>query len=217
MFGSRSVLSSLMVSSALVLCCLYSTRSTVFAQTAKPVLVKGRVLDQNRDAVPGAQLTLELTDGQSPVSTNERGEFSVLTPVGEIRLMVMAEGFATRLRTIKVKADDNPLEIVLEVADASAIVTVIDGSGYLTEAVRGAMKTSTPLRDIPQSISVVSSELIKDQSMQSMADVIAYVPGITSHQGENNRDQLIFRGNSSSADFFVNGVRDDVQYYRDLY
>ena len=37
------------------------------------------------------------------------------------------------------------------------------------------------------------------------------------HQGENNRDQIIMRGNSSSADFFVDGVRDDVQYYRDLY
>jgi catecholate siderophore receptor len=47
--------------------------------------------------------------------------------------------------------------------------------------------------------------------------VVRYVPGITAHQGENNRDQVIIRGNSSSADFFVNGVRDDVQYYRDLY
>src|SRR6185369_8918964 len=44
-----------------------------------------------------------------------------------------------------------------------------------------------------------------------------YVPGVTLHQGENNRDQIIMRGNSSSADFFVDGVRDDVQYYRDLY
>src|SRR4030095_14508331 len=55
------------------------------------------------------------------------------------------------------------------------------------------------------------------QSMESVSDVVAYVPGITSHQGENNRDQLVIRGNSTSADFFLNGVRDDVQYYRDLY
>ena len=46
---------------------------------------------------------------------------------------------------------------------------------------------------------------------------LTLVPGITAHQGENNRDQLVIRGNSTSADFFVNGVRDDVQYYRDLY
>ena len=38
-----------------------------------------------------------------------------------------------------------------------------------------------------------------------------------SQQGENNRDQVVIRGVSSSADFFLNGVRDDVQYFRDLY
>ena len=53
--------------------------------------------------------------------------------------------------------------------------------------------------------------------MMSMGDVMRYVPGVQVHQGENNRDQIIMRGNSSSADFFVDGVRDDVQYYRDLY
>ncbi len=53
--------------------------------------------------------------------------------------------------------------------------------------------------------------------MQSIADVVRYVPGITAIQGENNRDQVVIRGNSSSADFFLDGTRDDVQYYRDLY
>ena len=70
---------------------------------------------------------------------------------------------------------------------------------------------------MPQSVTVVTRELIKDQMMTSMGDVMRYVPGVTVHQGENNRDQVIIRGNSSSADFFVDGVRDDVQYYRDLY
>src|SRR2546426_5596001 len=53
--------------------------------------------------------------------------------------------------------------------------------------------------------------------MLSIGDVVRYVPGITATQGENNRDQLVIRGNSTSADFFLDGVRDDVQYYRDLY
>src|SRR4029078_62964 len=69
----------------------------------------------------------------------------------------------------------------------------------------------------PQSVTVITDALIKDQLMTSVADVMRYVPGGTTHQGENKRDQIIMRGNSSSADFFVNGVRDDVQYYRDLY
>src|SRR4029079_8793981 len=73
------------------------------------------------------------------------------------------------------------------------------------------------LRDAPQSLTVVTRQLIDDQMMNSIADVVRYVPGVETHQGENNRDQVVLRGNSSSADFFVDGVRDDVQYYRDLY
>jgi catecholate siderophore receptor len=36
-------------------------------------------------------------------------------------------------------------------------------------------------------------------------------------QGEGHRDAPTIRGNASTADFFVDGVRDDVQYFRDLY
>lgn len=53
--------------------------------------------------------------------------------------------------------------------------------------------------------------------MQSLADVARYVPGAGMAQGEGNRDTIIMRGNSSTADFFVDGVRDDVEYFRDLY
>ena len=53
--------------------------------------------------------------------------------------------------------------------------------------------------------------------MQSLADVVRYVPGAGMAQGEGNRDTIILRGNSSTSDFFVDGVRDDVEYFRDLY
>ena len=53
--------------------------------------------------------------------------------------------------------------------------------------------------------------------MQNMADVMRYVPGAGMAQGEGNRDTPILRGTSTTADFFVDGVRDDVQYFRDLY
>ena len=80
-----------------------------------------------------------------------------------------------------------------------------------------ATKTFTLLRDVPQSVTVVSHDLIVDQNMQSLADVVRYVPGITMAQGEGNRDQPTIRGNTTSSDFFVDGVRDDIQFFRDLY
>jgi catecholate siderophore receptor len=90
-------------------------------------------------------------------------------------------------------------------------------AGYGARRTTTATRTDTPLRDAPQSVSVVTSELIADQSMQSMADVVRYVPGVTMGQGEGHRDAPTIRGNASTADFFVDGVRDDAQYLRDPY
>jgi catecholate siderophore receptor len=99
-------------------------------------------------------------------------------------------------------------------------VTVVaehESDGYRAERSRTATKTDTALVDVPQSVSVVTRDLIQDQSMQSLMDVARYVPGAGMAQGEGNRDAIILRGNSSTSDFFLDGVRDDVEYFRDLY
>ncbi|MBV9348308.1 MAG: TonB-dependent siderophore receptor [Pseudolabrys sp.] len=92
-----------------------------------------------------------------------------------------------------------------------------DSVGYLATRTSTATKTDTPLRDVPQSVSVVTKEQIKDIGAQRLEDVVRYIPGVVWHQGENNRDQVVIRGQSSTADFFVNGIRDDAQIFRDLY
>src|SRR5882762_1895927 len=89
--------------------------------------------------------------------------------------------------------------------------------GIYANSTSSATKTNTPLVNIPQSVSVLTKDFIQDQSFQSLTDVTRYVPGVAIHQGEGNRDELVIRGVDSSANFFVNGFRDDVQYFRDLY
>lgn len=89
--------------------------------------------------------------------------------------------------------------------------------GYTVQRSNTATRTDTPLVDVPQSITVVGQQQIRDLAIQSMAEAVRYVPGIGITQGEGNRDGLVFRGNSSTADLFVDGMRDDVQYYRDTY
>src|SRR4029453_5012856 len=90
-------------------------------------------------------------------------------------------------------------------------------AGKTTTRPSSATKTDTPLRDTPQSVSIVNRQLIADQSMQNMADVVRYMPSISMGQGEGHRDAPTIRGNSSTADFFVDGIRDDAQYYADTY
>jgi catecholate siderophore receptor len=91
------------------------------------------------------------------------------------------------------------------------------GTTYGVLRSRTATKTETPLRDVPQAVTVVTKSVIADQQMRGMADVVRYVPGVTMAQGEGNRDQATIRGNNTTAGFFVDGMRDDVQYFRDLY
>ena len=92
-----------------------------------------------------------------------------------------------------------------------------DEDGYHSSTSSTATRTDTPLVDVPQSITVVTRAQVEDQSAQNLADVVRYVPGVGMAQGEGNREAPVFRGNVSTSDFFVNGLRDDVQYYRDLY
>ena len=92
------------------------------------------------------------------------------------------------------------------------------GDDYLVKRSSAGTKTDTAIRDLPQTVTIVNQALIKDLGMQSMADVARYVPGIGMANGEGNRDSPIFRGSASaSGDFYIDGVRDDVEYYRDLY
>jgi catecholate siderophore receptor len=182
--------------------------------------IRGIVLDASRAAIAGARVEASSSATPQPVSTttDQTGAFTLRVGAGQYDLRITANGFAALQRSVTaVSVTAAPIEFILQVPGLSEAVTVTGASGYQVPAIRSATKTATPLVDVPQSVTVVTSDLIKDQMMMSVGDVIRYVPGVAVHQGENNRDQIIMRGNSSSADFFVDGVRDDVQYYRDVY
>src|SRR4029077_8756637 len=123
---------------------------------------------------------------------------------GNYTLLAVADGFLEQSVAVNGIGGRASRELVLKVAGVSEAVTVSASAvGYRVPIINSATKTPTPLLDVPQSVTVVTQELIKNQLMTSIGDVMRYVPGVSVHQGENNRDQVIIRGNSSSADFFV--------------
>ena len=188
----------------------------VQSQTAL-VTIEGRVFDATRSAVPGAQVTAISNGIAGPATVSDSsGAFSLQLVPGRYDIRIRATGFEESYEAIDLTSA-LVREFVLQVAGVSATVTVTESADHNVSAISSATKTLTPLRDVPQSIAVVTRQQVQDQSMLSVGDVVRYIPGITAHQGENNRDQIIIRGSNSSADFFVNGMRDDVQYYRDLY
>ncbi len=190
------------------------------SRPAMPSALRGRVVDASRGAIVGAQVTVTADRSGLTASTvtNHRGEFEMAMAAGSYTVRVLAAGFAESSRRVTLgEAAAGTADFTLLVAGVQEVVSVDAPAGYGVGAVSSATKTATPLRDVPQAIAVISSVLIADQRMSSMADVARYMPGVGFAQGEGNRDTPIIRGNSTTADFFVDGVRDDVQYFRDLY
>ena len=103
-----------------------------------------------------------------------------------------------------------------DTADESLDEVIVKGR-YLSIDKLNSVKTPTPIVDVPQSLSIVTSEQIQEQAFQNLGDVLRYTPGLSISQGEGHRDAIIIRGIQTTADFFVDGVRDDVQYSRPLY
>lgn len=93
---------------------------------------------------------------------------------------------------------------------------IVTGQYLYTDTVN-ALRSPTPIIDVPQSLSIVTAEEIAVRGFTAIGQIIDYTPGVNSSQGEGHRDAVVFRGVRSTADFFIDGMRDDVQYYRSLY
>ncbi|MDN3651622.1 TonB-dependent siderophore receptor [Thalassotalea ponticola] len=100
------------------------------------------------------------------------------------------------------------------VADVERIT--VEGQ-YLSVNQSNSIKTPTPVIDVPQSLTIISAEQIAERGITQISQIVDYTPGLNTSQGEGHRDSVVFRGVRSTADFFIDGNRDDVQYYRSLY
>lgn len=105
--------------------------------------------------------------------------------------------------------------VSLDVAALDDEIIVVGEYLYADQV--NALKAPTPIIDVPQSLSIVTADEINQRGFNSISDIINYTPGVNTSQGEGHRDAVVFRGVRSTADFFIDGVRDDVQYYRPLY
>jgi catecholate siderophore receptor len=78
-------------------------------------------------------------------------------------------------------------------------------------------KIPLSVRDTPQSVNIVSEQLLREQSVTRLEDALKNVPGVTLNAGEGaaRGDTINIRGFSAFNDFFVDGVRDAAVYVRD--
>jgi len=156
------------------------------------------------------RLTLDRkSPGLSGLSAPENDLSRILAGTG-LQAVRLADG-SYLLRSLSAQPDEMPPELLPEVVARPEPQAPYDAVSHF------AVKGGATVRDIPQALSIVDSAQIQERSLRSMGDLLAYVPGVQATLGEGNRDSAVFRGYNTSADFYVNGLRDDVQYYRDFY
>ena len=138
-------------------------------------------------------------------------------PSTVVRRAMLLAGVAAIMAAPVAHADE--AEDAAAAAESARAPIVVTGhhDGYGTRDGSTATKTPTEWIDVPQAATVITRERIDDQGIQQLGEALRYVPGVTLGTGEGHRDQITLRGQSTTADFFVDGLRDDAQYYRPLY
>ncbi|KLE31196.1 TonB-dependent receptor [Aurantiacibacter gangjinensis] len=97
------------------------------------------------------------------------------------------------------------------------IVVTGTAQGYGEDDGSTGMKTETPIIDVPQTVTFITDDQLEDQSIRQLGEALRFVPGISLETGEGHRDEIFIRGQETTADFYLDGLRDDAQYYRPLY
>lgn len=103
-------------------------------------------------------------------------------------------------------------------ADGTTVLETITVNADVKKGARGyqpittgtATRTETPILDIPQSVNVVTNEVLRDQQARSLDDALANVSGVTqSNTLGGTQDAVIRRGFGDNRDgsILINGLK----------
>ena len=97
---------------------------------------------------------------------------------------------------------------------ADETMTVV-GKRSQHEEVATATRTNTPAKLVPQTIDSVKASELTAYGQPTLSEALTGIPGVNA-SGDTRFDGVNIRGFSASNDFYLDGLRDDMQYTRDL-
>ena len=199
------------------------------AQTSEPVAGSETSTDaSDEDSIPTVTIEAAEPDTGDSDSKKSAAQEPAFTPEPKKKKKKAAQTSAPSAASQgAVFAEDDDFEDDIEPAElakrsgeavrGSLGTGTTDVDGYVAGASSTFTKTNTKIQNVPQTISIVTKDQFQDQGHENLGQALQYVPGVTVQQGEGHRDQITIRGQETNADFFTDGVRDDIQYFRDLY
>lgn len=93
------------------------------------------------------------------------------------------------------------------------------GKESLRATSSGIGKGNQELRDIPQSVTVITERLIDDRNLDDFREVLRNTAGVTFQSGETGEEDVRLRGFSlgQAGDIYTDGLRDGALYERDTF
>lgn len=170
--------------------------SSLSAQTPGAT-ISGAVTDESGAVVPNVELTLgDAARGvQRRAVSNEQGAYTFVgVPPGTYVLLAVGQGFASQqIEGITLaNGDRRSLVVSLKVGSVAERVSVTAPGGYTTNAVTIG-KTAHSLREIPQSVTVITRQRLDDQNLRNLDEALAQSTGITI-SGHPTNPSLFSRG-----------------------
>lgn len=187
---------------------------------AQPSQAAVRTADAVTIDIPAGQLDVVL----KAFAANAQVTFDLRIPADTVSMMYspgahgtysIDEALTRLLDGTSLSATRSGTVITIEIARISEAVQVTGEASVLSSP-----KLTQPLRDIPQTITVIPREVMEEQGATTLRDVLRNVAGITFQAGEGGvpaGDQLSIRGFSARTDMFIDGVRDFGGYSRDSF
>ena len=184
----------------------YRTRgNTILIQNdAKNGQVMGKVVTKNEKPIPYVSVRLKGTNFGG--SSDTEGNYSFYAPEGDYILVASSIGFSTVSKPISISADETVTInfTLLESTQGLDEVTVLGNReiGYVATEQSGATFGNRDLVDIPQSVSVITQEILIDQQIRSLADLVRNDPSVIASNPPGFNESISIRGyeldNSSS-------------------
>lgn len=134
---------------------------------------------------------------------------SLRSPIASLTALIMASGASAQTSASSAAPNDDVVGLPTLEIQAQQIRAV------------SSPKFTAPLVDTPQTVSVIPKEVFNQQGAASLADVLGNTPGITFLAGEGGHvsgaNSFVMRGFDTSGNIFIDGVRDNGNYSRDIY
>ncbi|MEO6283746.1 MAG: TonB-dependent receptor [Dyadobacter sp.] len=180
---------------------------TAFAQTG---VIRGQVTNGSGQPVESINLILKGT-GKGTVTTASGNFEFIALPAGNYVVIGTGVGFKRIDKHVSLKADETATLQLTATEDAHELQTVeVTGrreTTYKNDLSFIASKTATPIKEVPQSISYITKEVMRDQGTFLMGDAVKNMSGVNQFTFYDDLTIRGFRMNGGSTTQLVNGLR----------